>query len=99
MIRHYLVSGVVQGVGFRSFTQKRAARYGLSGWVRNLHDGRVEAVVSGEPEILDKFTDDLKRGPMLARVAHLEVREIKTEEPLSPNFEVRSTGAESCVFA
>jgi len=45
---HILISGFVQGVGFRAFTVKKARNLGLTGWVRNLKNGRVEAVVQGE---------------------------------------------------
>jgi acylphosphatase len=71
--RRFVVSGRVQGVGFRYFTQDTARREGLSGVVRNLADGRVEAVAEGDDESLDRFEAALRRGPASARVDHIEV--------------------------
>jgi acylphosphatase len=71
--RRYLVSGRVQGVGFRYFTQDRARREGLSGIVRNLPDGRVEAVAEGDLESLERFEAALRRGPSHARVEAVEI--------------------------
>lgn len=70
---HIFVSGLVQGVFFRSFTQKNAKKLGLSGWVRNTQDGRVEVVVEGEKERIEKLVEYLKKGPPLARVEKVEV--------------------------
>jgi acylphosphatase len=66
--RRFVVSGRVQGVGFRYFTQDTARREGLTGVVRNLPDGRVEAVAEGDRESLDRFEAALRRGPSHARV-------------------------------
>lgn len=63
-----LVSGRVQGVCFRDFTQREAAALGLTGWVKNLSDGRVEAVAEGEKELLENFIARIKQGPALSRV-------------------------------
>jgi acylphosphatase len=71
--RRYLVSGRVQGVGFRYFTQDTARREGLSGAVRNLPDGRVEAVAEGDHESLERFEAALRRGPSHARVESVEI--------------------------
>ncbi len=65
---HTVVSGVVQGVGFRFFAQAIAYRYNLVGYVRNLPDGRVEVEVEGEIGLLNDFLEDMKRGPISARV-------------------------------
>lgn len=70
---HILVDGVVQGVGFRYFTERTARRYGLSGWVRNLPDGRVEVEVEGEAGVLNAFLGDVRRGPPHARVTDVRV--------------------------
>ena len=70
--RHYVISGEVQGVGFRFFAQRVAARHQVVGYVRNLEDGRVEALVEGTPEGVEGFTHDLAAGPRLARVAQVE---------------------------
>ncbi|OGG43640.1 MAG: hypothetical protein A3F84_21405 [Candidatus Handelsmanbacteria bacterium RIFCSPLOWO2_12_FULL_64_10] len=70
---HILVDGVVQGVGFRFFTERMAGRYGLSGWVRNLPDGRVEIEVEGEEGVLNAFMRDVRRGPPHAHVTNVQV--------------------------
>lgn len=73
--RRFLVSGRVQGVGFRYFAQEAAIAEGLSGWVRNLPDGRVEVVAEGDREAMERFHRQLARGPSLARIDELDVRE------------------------
>jgi acylphosphatase len=71
--RRYLVSGAVQGVGFRYFTQDVANREGLGGRVRNLPDGRVEVVAEGDTESLQRLEAALWHGPSHARVEDVEV--------------------------
>jgi acylphosphatase len=71
--RRYLLSGRVQGVGFRYFAQAAAAREGLHGWVRNLPDGDVEASAEGESEAIERFERALHHGPPGARVDRVEV--------------------------
>ena len=73
--RRFLVSGRVQGVGFRFFTQEAAAVEGLSGWVRNLPGGAVEVLAEGDAEAVDRFALKLARGPALARVDKVETAE------------------------
>ena len=68
------VAGRVQGVFFRANTREVAQRLGLSGYVRNLPDGRVEVVAEGEEEALRKLVDWCHEGPPLARVERVEVR-------------------------
>jgi len=70
---HILISGRVQGVFFRSETQDEAVRHGLTGWVRNLPDGRVEAVFEGEKDKVDSLIEFCRRGPPGARVTRVEV--------------------------
>jgi acylphosphatase len=72
LARRILVSGRVQGVGFRFFTQAAAIREGLHGWVRNLPDGRVEISAEGEAEALDRFEHAVRHGPRGARVEDVE---------------------------
>jgi acylphosphatase len=74
--RRYLVSGRVQGVGFRYFTEDVALREGVSGYVRNLPDGRVEAFVEGELEAVARVEQSLWNGPPGARVEHVEVESV-----------------------
>ncbi|NPA41486.1 MAG: acylphosphatase [Aquificae bacterium] len=76
------VSGVVQGVGFRAYTQRVAESYGLSGWVRNLPDGRVEILAEGDEEVLCHFVKEVWKGPRLARVDKLEIIKEESDEPL-----------------
>jgi acylphosphatase len=71
---HVFVSGRVQGVNFRYYTQRKAQELGLTGWVRNLWDGRVEAVFEGEKENVEKVIDFCKRGPPGAYVSDLDVK-------------------------
>ena len=71
--RRYLISGRVQGVGFRYFTEAAAAREGLHGWVRNLPDGRVEIDVEGEAEAIERFERNVRHGPPGARVSDVHV--------------------------
>lgn len=70
--RKFLISGLVQGVGFRFFAQRSAARHQVLGYVKNLEDGRVEAYVEGEPKAVEDFKQDLSTGPNYAKVADIE---------------------------
>jgi acylphosphatase len=70
---HIFVSGQVQGVFFRDHTRRWAASLGLAGWVKNLWDGRVEAVAEGEKEDLEKLVARLKVGPPAAKVESVDV--------------------------
>jgi acylphosphatase len=71
--RRAVVSGRVQGVGFRYSCVREAQRIGAVGWVRNLVDGRVEAHVEGEEEQVEALLRWLRRGPAFARVSDVEV--------------------------
>ncbi len=66
--RRFVVSGRVQGVGFRWFTMDRAAVEGITGWVRNLPDGAVEVMAEGEAESVMRFERAIRQGPPRARV-------------------------------
>jgi len=83
MPKRYLrctISGKVQGVWYRANTQKKALKLGITGWVRNLPDGRVETLIYGDEEALTAMQAWLAKGPPLAKVSHLEVEEIITDE-------------------
>ena len=67
------VSGRVQGVFFRGEMQDEAIRQGVAGWVRNLRDGRVEAVFEGEKENVERLVEFCRRGPPGARVTRVDV--------------------------
>ena len=66
--RRFLITGRVQGVGFRYFTHEVASREGVTGWVRNLPDGRVEAYVEGEAQAVTRVEQALRQGPRGARI-------------------------------
>jgi acylphosphatase len=74
---HVFVSGRVQGVFFRTETKYKADGYGVKGWVRNLPDGRVEAVFEGEEEAVKALIEFCKRGPQGARVTSVDCFKIK----------------------
>jgi len=82
--RKFLLSGLVQGVGFRFFTQRVAARYQVRGYVRNLEDGRVEAWAQGPEKSVEAFKHDITAGPQYSRVDEIE------EIVLDPNREYSS---------
>jgi len=74
MVRaHLYISGIVQGVGYRWSCRRAAQGIGVTGWVRNLDDGRVEAVAQGTQEQVDQFVKWCYRGPEEARVTDIAV--------------------------
>lgn len=70
--RKFFISGEVQGVGFRFFAQRAAARHQVYGYVRNLSDGRVEALAEGSPNNVEGFKQELAAGPLYSRVETVE---------------------------
>ena len=70
--RKFIISGLVQGVGFRFFTQRAAARHQVLGYVKNLPDGRVEACAEGSEKAVAGFMHDLTAGPTYANVDDIE---------------------------
>ena len=70
--RKFLVSGEVQGVGYRYFAMRAAARHQVLGYVKNLEDGRVESLAEGSEKSVEEFKHDLLAGPSFGRVEHLE---------------------------
>ena len=85
---HVFVAGRVQGVFFRAFTREVAESFGLKGWVRNLPDGRVEAVFEGPRELIEEALKRIKVGPPAARVDEFETRWDESVENL-PDFRIR----------
>ncbi|MFA4915683.1 MAG: acylphosphatase [Syntrophales bacterium] len=79
---HIFISGKVQGVFFRANTQEAAVSFNLTGWVRNIRDGRVEAVFEGQAKDVDAMLEWCKKGPPFARVTDVEV----ISEPFSGEF-------------
>lgn len=85
---HVVVSGRVQGVGFRYATHAEALRLGLGGWVRNLPDGRVEAVFVGDRATLEQMLDWCWRGPRAALVTGVAHEWVRGDEPIN-TFNIR----------
>ncbi len=77
--RRAVVSGRVQGVGFRFFARRAAESAGVAGWARNLPDGRVETTVEGEESAVEQYLEKIRRGPIGGRVDEVEVDEITPE--------------------
>jgi acylphosphatase len=71
--RRYIISGRVQGVGFRYFTEATAEREGVAGWVRNLPDRSVEVVAEGDADAMERFERSVRIGPPGARVDRIDV--------------------------
>ena len=84
--RQFLVSGLVQGVGFRAFTSREAGKLNIFGWVRNLADGRVEAIAFAPQDVLAEFEQKLRKGPLASRVEDLIVVDVEYDEILGPFF-------------
>ncbi len=87
---HLHIDGRVQGVFYRGFVQELAERLGLKGWVRNLRDGRVEAVFEGDKEVVEKAIRQCHVGPPASRVTNIEVQ-WETHTGDEEEFSVRHT--------
>jgi len=85
---HVFVEGRVQGVGFRYATYQRALSYGLTGWVRNLPDGRLEAEFEGPRPVLEDILSWIQMGPRAAKVTHVQVT-WESGEPKNTSFLLR----------
>jgi acylphosphatase len=75
IVRHIIIHGRVQGVGYRAWTEHAALAHGLTGWVRNRRDGAVEAVISGPPEAVAAMVEACRNGPGGARVDAIDARD------------------------
>lgn len=82
-----LISGRVQGVGFRAYTKRNAQLLGVKGYVENTADGKVHAVLEGEDHQVDKLLEIIRQGPMVSQVREVKVAEI--EKAGHTGFEVR----------
>jgi acylphosphatase len=87
---HVAISGRVQGVGFRAWMARRASQLALRGWVRNRPDGRVEAVLQGPSDMVDRMIGLCREGPRHSVVADVEISSAANEN--WPDFSVRPTG-------
>lgn len=97
--QHILISGRVQGVNFRKYTKSCAEKLKLVGWVRNLEDGRVEALVHGEAEHLELLTKLLLRGSVSASVSGIAAQFVHYEPEYKQElvgFEIVADGGEPC---
>jgi acylphosphatase len=80
VIRRIVISGRVQGVGFRAWTEYTVLERGLQGWVRNRRDGSVEALLVGPPDVVAVMIEACKEGPRGARVESVDQREGTRDE-------------------
>ncbi len=71
---HIIVSGLVQGVCYRWFAEKKAKSLGLTGYVKNLFDGRVEVITEGEKGLIEELINDLKIGPLVSDVRDVKIQ-------------------------
>ncbi|MCV6638554.1 acylphosphatase [Candidatus Albibeggiatoa sp. nov. NOAA] len=78
--QHFLITGRVQGVSFRYYTRHKAVELGLTGWVRNLTDGRVEVTACGDASAMAQFQKWLTQGPTLARVSDIEAKTLPCQQ-------------------
>jgi acylphosphatase len=86
--RRYYVSGMVQGVGYRFFVERVAARLKLTGYVKNLRDGRVEAYTIGQPASLAEFRAELERGPSYASVFGVTENDTEPDDRYASAFSI-----------
>ena len=84
MTMRFLISGRVQGVGYRGWAIRQAAQRGLDGWVRTRTDGTVDALVSGPEDVVRDFLFLCHKGPLAASVTHIEA--VASDETVEPGF-------------
>jgi len=88
LAKRFYVSGTVQGVGFRFFTERVAARLGIAGYVKNTFDGRVEVYAIGNAAQFEALGNELRRGPRMARVDHVTEEEAELLPSFSNGFTI-----------
>ncbi len=91
MAKHLVITGLVQGVGYRASFEAQARALRLFGWVCNRRDGSVQALVRGEPDALEKIIAWSRRGPAAAVVSEVTVTEADDESVPEDQFDVRPT--------
>jgi acylphosphatase len=89
--RRYVVTGRVQGVGYRNFVEHTAGKLSVDGYVRNRRDGSVEVFAMGTPEELQKLRNALEQGPMMAQVSRVAEEPSDVEARYVGNFTVEFT--------
>ena len=87
---HVMITGIVQGVGYRAFVERQATSLGICGWVRNRKDGSVEAIFSGEASNVEAILIACRRGPRLAIIEEVRVTERSVDAELR-EFDVLPT--------
>ena len=90
LAKRFYVSGIVQGVGFRMFSQRVSARLGVSGYAKNLADGRVEVYAIGSPEELAALRRELERGPRSSSVTGIVEEDTNVEERYARGFSIEN---------
>jgi len=88
---YLLISGFVQGVGYREFVKRQARKLGLTGWVRNLSDNRVEVLAQGQENSLKKLISICEKGPFFSDVKNIAIEWQEPQEQFE-SFEKRPTG-------
>lgn len=91
MAKHLVITGLVQGVGYRASFEAQARAMKLAGWVRNRIDGSVEAMVRGDAAALEKIVAWSRRGPAAARVRDISVTEVDDASVPDGRFDVLAT--------
>lgn len=86
--KRYLISGMVQGVGYRFFVERVAMRLGLAGYVKNLRDGRVEVYAIGSPNALTTLRAELERGPRAAMVSEVSEEDAAVDARYEGDFSI-----------
>jgi acylphosphatase len=89
LAKRFYVSGAVQGVGFRFFAERVAARLGIAGYVKNLFDGRVEVYAIGSAAQLDALKSELRRGPRMAGVEQVNENNAEILTEYSRGFSIQ----------
>lgn len=89
MVAHVFISGFVQGVGFRRFVKHHAVKLGLTGWVKNLADNRVEAVLQGRIQDIEEMIKICKQGAFLSEVRDISVDWQNQPKEIFTSFEIR----------
>lgn len=87
--KHIVVTGLVQGVGFRYFTVTQARRLGVQGWVRNCRDGSVELEAQGSSDAVQALVEQLAIGPRWSEVSHVDVHDMPIIDETARAFGVR----------
>lgn len=87
---HAVITGRVQGVGFRSFVEDEADRLGITGWVRNLYSGEVEVIAEGNEDDLKEFCEKISNGPSLSYITDFKLEWLQATAEYS-NFNIRGT--------